>query len=66
VTFSEIVSHFRSVAAAQRRLGLGSRQTLYNWRRKGVPTDQQIRIHRLTRGRLKAKLPRGITIASKA
>ena len=54
MTFEEITTHFGSVEKAKAALGLKSKQTIYNWRDKGVPEGWQARIQIQTRGKLKA------------
>lgn len=60
MTFNQIISHWGGVEAARKALGLKSRQTLYNWRDKGIPTDAQINVELVSGGALKAKLPEQI------
>jgi transposase len=54
MTFDEIKTHYGSVAKARDALGLKSRQTIYDWQKRGVPSGWQARIELLTDGKLKA------------
>ena len=60
MTYNQIISHWGGVAAAKKALGLGSRQTLYNWRDKGVPLDAQINAEIRSKGKLRADLPKEV------
>lgn len=60
MTFKQIVSYFGGIDAARKGLGLKSRQTLYNWRDKGVPLDAQINAEVITAGKLRANLPQQV------
>lgn len=56
MTFNQIITHWGGVDAARKALGL-SRQTLYNWRDKGIPLEAQVNVEVVTEGKLKADLP---------
>lgn len=61
--FNQIVSHWGGVDAARKALGLKSRQTLYNWRDKGIPLDAQINVEVASQGKLRAALPKSVRTA---
>jgi len=54
--FDDIVKRWGSVEKAKAALGLKAKQTLYNWRDKGVPEGWQARIQIMTRGKLRATI----------
>lgn len=54
MTFKQIKAHYGSVALAAAKLRIKSRQTIYNWRKEGVPAGWQARIQLDTRGKLRA------------
>lgn len=54
MTFEDIKKFYGSVEKAKAALGLKSKQTLYNWRDKGVPDGWQAIVQIKTRGKLKA------------
>lgn len=54
MNFDDLMRHFGSVEKARAALGLRSRQTLYNWRKSGIPDGEQCRIQLLTEGVLQA------------
>lgn len=60
MTFKQIISFWGGVDAARKALGLKSRQTLYNWRDKGIPLEAQVNVEVITAGKLKADLPQQI------
>lgn len=59
MTFNQIITHWGGVEAARKALGL-SRQTLYNWRDKGVPLAAQVNVEVLSAGKLRANLPQQV------
>jgi hypothetical protein len=63
MTHKQIIEHFGGVEAARKALGLRSRQTLYNWKVKGIPTDAQINAEVVTKGALKANIPASVRVA---
>lgn len=54
MTFDQIKQHYGSVAKARTALGLKSRQTIYDWQKRGVPSGWQAKIQILTDGKLMA------------
>lgn len=60
MTYEQIVSFWGGVEAARKALGVGSRQTLYNWRDKGIPTDAQLNAEVRSNGKLRADLPKEV------
>ena len=59
MTYNELVKHYGTCADAARDLSL-PRQTVHQWKKKGIPFEQQWRIQLQTNGRLKAEFPRQI------
>ncbi len=51
--FDQLERHFGSVEKIKSALGVRSRQTISNWRRKGVPRSVQYRVEVITEGALK-------------
>lgn len=57
MTYEQIISFFGGVTAARNALGLNSRQTIYNWKTKGVPIEQQLNAEVKSGGALRAEIP---------
>ncbi len=56
MTYDDLISHFRTEAAAADARGI-PRQTVHRWKKSGlVPLDQQIAFERVTDGALRADL----------
>lgn len=55
--YKQIIGHWGGVEAARQALGVRSRQTIYNWKEKGVPLEQQIQAEVKSGGVLKADIP---------
>jgi hypothetical protein len=53
MTFSDLVVHFGTVQKASNAIGV-TRQTIYDWRDRGVPEVTQLQIQKLTKRALKA------------
>jgi transposase len=53
MTFTDLVVHFGTVSKAAKALGY-TRQTIYDWRQRGVPEGKQLEIQKMTRGQVKA------------
>lgn len=51
--YEQLEKHFGSTEKVRQALGVRSRQTISNWRRKGVPESVQYRVQVLTDGKLK-------------
>ena len=56
MTYDDLVETYGSCTSAARALGL-AKQTVHQWKEKGIPFEQQFRIQMKTKGRLKASLP---------
>lgn len=51
---ADLERYYKTPGEAQKTLGIKSRQTWANWKRKGIPSGEQCRIEILTAGALKA------------
>ena len=49
----ELKEHYGTITRAAKEIGV-SRQTFHRWLKCGVPEDVQIRLHRNTKGHLRA------------
>ena len=56
MTYDQIIRHYKTFTQAAKAVGV-STATLNNWKRRGVPLEQQVEIEARTEGRLRAKLP---------
>lgn len=57
VTYEDLVEKYGNANRAAKALGF-ARQTLSQWKTRGIPFEAQYRIQLKTRGRLKACLPK--------
>lgn len=62
MTYDQLVKHFGSEADAGRAIGK-NRQTVNRWK-KAIPLEEQINIEVLTRGELRADLPKSVRKAA--
>src|SRR5687768_6299590 len=53
MTFNDLVVHFGTVQKASEGIGF-TRQTIYDWRDRGIPGVRQLQIQKKARGALKA------------
>ena len=53
MTFDDLVVEFGTVAKAASALGF-TRQTIYDWRSRGIPAERQLEVQKATKGKLKA------------
>lgn len=54
VTYQDLVEEFDGCSAAARAIGR-RKQTVNKWRSAGIPDEEQLRIQKLLKGRLKAE-----------
>lgn len=57
MTYDDLVSLYGNGNKAAKALGK-SRQTVHQWKARGIPFEAQYRIQLATKGKLKARLPR--------
>jgi hypothetical protein len=60
--YDELIKHFGSEADAARAMGK-NRQTVNRWK-KAIPLEEQVNIEVLTKGELRADLPKSIRKAA--
>jgi hypothetical protein len=53
MTFNDLVVHFGTVQKASEAIGF-TRQTIYDWRDRGIPDHRQLEIQKTLKGALKA------------
>lgn len=56
MSYDDLVEEFGNANKAAKALGF-ARQTLSQWKTRGIPFESQFRIQLKTKGRLKASLP---------
>ena len=60
MTYDDLVEEFGNANRAAKALGF-ARQTVHQWKARGIPFESQFRIQLKTKGRLKASLPERVT-----
>lgn len=57
MTYEQLLKHFKTQVAAAKALKI-SQPAVSNWRERGIPAMQQVKINKITKGAL--KLDKGI------
>ena len=53
MTYEQLIEHFGTQAAAARALGV-KQPSVSEWKKNGIPEDQQLKAQKITKGKLPA------------